>query len=86
MAILNPRYSFLEADFRNLNLKIEQQESQGKKENQDVTTSIVKIEEGMNLPPKPPSFYVKSYPLFLYGNTVSADIYSAALFLLIKNL
>ena len=84
MAILNPRYSFLEADFRNPNLKIEHPEDEEVVVPLNESTTIK--EEVINTPPNPPSFYVRSYPLFLYGSTVSADIYSAALFLLIKNI
>jgi len=85
LAILNPRYAFLEADFRNPNLKIEHPEDEEESVQIDESSILLK-EEVKNTPPKPPRFYVRSYPLFLYGNTVSADIYSAALFLLIKNI
>ena len=84
MAILNSRFAFLAADFENPNLnqdknKVDQTTSDSSEKNEFKSVNRKPLK-------KPPIIYLKSIPLFVYVNAVPADIYSASLFLLVKNL
>ncbi|SOC44438.1 hypothetical protein [Ureibacillus acetophenoni] len=83
MAILNSQYAFLEADFNNPNLNFDKKKIE---QNKTKSTDNNQIESGNQIALKVPSkIYLKSIPMIYYLNVVPADIYSASLFLLIKN-
>jgi len=86
LAILNPRFAFLENDFENNNLKVNKPKRlQHKNPPKPIETQSVSNESI-----KPPltfaTIYYKSVPMFVYVYVVPADIYCAALFLFIRNL
>jgi len=88
LAILNPQFAFLEADLKNPNLnKVKYKEM-----NATVSTIEVKFEDAareINVESKtsmnPAALYLKSYTILTYAYAVPVDIYSATLFLLVKN-
>lgn len=83
MAILNSQYAFLEADFNNPNLNTDNYKIE---QNKTKSTDNIQIKsENHKVIKLPTKIYLKSVPIIHYLNVVPADIYSASLFLLIKN-
>ncbi len=84
MAILNPRFAFLEDDFKNPNLN--NARSNKIEHNTPKFQDTVQVKSEVSKSPlTPTTLYIKSIPIFVYANAVPADIYSASLFLLVKN-
>jgi len=83
LAILNSRFAFLEADLENPNLKKDKpiiHQSVNFSENVQIRNKESKAPNNLT------TIHLKTLPIFVYVNAVPADIYSAAIFLLVKNL
>lgn len=84
MAILNSQYAFLEDDLKNPNLNFDKNKIEQNNTNSTDNIQVVKSKNPKALI-VPTKIYLKSIPMIYYLNVVPPDIYSASLFLLVKN-
>lgn len=84
MAILNSQYAFLEDDLKNPNLNFDKNKIEQNNTSSTDNIQVVKSENPKVLK-VPTKIYLKSIPMIYYLNVVPSDIYSASLFLIIKN-